>query len=249
MENDFTNKTVVVTGGSRGIGRAIVCAFAAAGAQVFFTYHRHEQEAAQTEQASAGAHKFLCPQSDEEAIARTVEQIFGQTGRIDVLVNNAGIVSDQFIMMMPFEEWNKVVDTNLNGAFRWSKAVSRAMINSKSGAIVNISSVAGIIGIGGQTNYGASKGGLLAFTRALAAEFGPKNIRVNAVVPGYIETDMTAKMPRQVKITSKDRILLKRFGNPQEIADAVLFLSSDKASYITGQALVVDGGLTSTVTL
>ena len=161
-------------------------------------------------------------------------------------MNNAGIASDHFLMMMPFEQWEKVINTNLHGAYRWAKAVSRPMLSAKNGIIVNISSIAGLVGTAGQTNYAASKGGLLAFTRSLAAEFGPKGIRVNAVVPGFIETDMTAVMSRQIKKESMEKILLKRFGKPEEIAQVVLFLSSDSASYIAGQAIVVDGGLSAT---
>jgi 3-oxoacyl-[acyl-carrier protein] reductase len=242
----FSGKTVVVTGGSRGIGRAVVQAFARQGARTFFTWNRSEQEAREVEQ-SCGAVGLHCSQRDPEAIAATVEKVVEQSGRIDVLVNNAGITSDQFLMLMPSEDWEKVVDTNLGGTCRWSKAVCRPMLSQKQGVIINIASVAGIVGIGGQTNYAASKGGVMAFTRALAAELGSKGIRVNAVVPGYIETDMTAKMPRAIKRTNMDRIVLKRFGAPEEIAEVVCFLASDGSSYITGQAIVVDGGLTATV--
>jgi 3-oxoacyl-[acyl-carrier protein] reductase len=240
------NQTVVVTGGSRGIGRAVVAQFAAQGAKVFFTYHRNADAAAEVEKA-CGATALRVEQTDLAAIERTVDQVVTQCGAVDVLVNNAGITSDQYVMMMPFDDWQKVIDTNLNGAFRWAKAVCRPMMMKQSGSIVNVASVAGILGVGGQSNYAASKGGLLALTRALAAEFGPKGIRVNAVVPGYIETDMTARMPRQVKRDSMDRIVLKRYGKPEEVAGVVAFLCSDAASYIVGQTIVVDGGLTAAV--
>jgi 3-oxoacyl-[acyl-carrier protein] reductase len=176
-----------------------------------------------------------------------VATILDQTGTIDILVNNAGITSDMFLMMMPFESWNKVMDTNINGTWRWTKEVSRPMISAQSGAIITVASIAAHMGISGQTNYAASKGALLAFNRALAAELGPKGIRVNAVVPGFIETDMTGKMPRQVKRENKERILLKRFGTPREVAHVVSFLASDKAAYIMGQEIIVDGGLSATV--
>lgn len=244
--SQFKDTTVIVTGGSRGIGRAIVAAFTALGAKVWFTYNKHEAEA-DTVCADTGAIKVQCPQGEDATIEQTVDAIVKESGGVDVLVNNAGITSDQFVMMMPADDWHKVIDTNLNGAFRWVKAVSRPMLIRRSGCIVNIASVAGMVGIGGQTNYAASKGGLLAFTRALAAEFGPKGIRVNAVVPGFIETDMTAKMPRQIKHQNLERIVLKRFGKPEEIAGIVTFLASDAASYIVGQAIVADGGLTTTV--
>jgi 3-oxoacyl-[acyl-carrier protein] reductase len=246
MAGTFQDQVVVVTGGSRGIGREIVGRFAAHGARVFFTYHRQD-ELADSVAKSCGANQIRCSQSDAAAIESAVSRILAEAGRIDVLVNNAGITSDQFVMMMPPESWEKVLDTNLNGAFRWSKAVSRPMLAARHGVIVNVASVSGLIGIPGQANYAASKGALLAFTRALAAEMGPKGVRVNAVVPGFIDTDMTARMPRPIKRQSLERILLQRFGQPAEVAAAVLFLASADASYIVGQTVVVDGGLSATV--
>jgi 3-oxoacyl-[acyl-carrier protein] reductase len=239
----FEDKVVLVTGGSRGIGRAIVGAFSSQGACVYFTYNKNE-EAAREVSAEFNANAVLCPQSDSERVEKTVEKLIGQFGRIDVLVNNAGITSDQFFMMMPFDQWNRVIDVNLNGAYRWSKAVCRSMLASQKGNIINIASVAGLVGTAGQCNYSASKGGLIALTRSLAAELGPKGVRVNAVVPGFIETDMTAIIPRQIKRQNLDRILLKRFGKPEEVAEVVMFLASDAASYIAGQTIIVDGGLT-----
>jgi 3-oxoacyl-[acyl-carrier protein] reductase len=243
----FTNKVALVTGGSRGIGKAVVEELRRRNATVYFTYHRHEEAAEQTAQTSGGK-KILCSQADAVAIDNAVASILQNEGRIDILVNNAGITSDQYLMMMPAEEWDKVLDTNINGAFRFAKAVSRPMMNAKQGVIVNVASVSGLVGIGGQTNYAASKGALLAFSRSLAAELGPRGIRVNAVVPGFIETDMTAKMPRQIKQQNVARILAKRFGTPQEVAAVVAFLASDESSYIMGQSIVIDGGLTATVT-
>jgi 3-oxoacyl-[acyl-carrier protein] reductase len=245
MDMVFENKVVIVTGGSRGIGKAIVEEFARSKAKVYFTYHKDDTAANQLKESS-GAIPIKCSQTDSDAIEQAVNSILKDNQKIDILVNNAGITSDQFIMMMTFEQWEKVINTNLNGAYRWSKAVSRSMISANNGVILNIASVAGLIGIAGQTNYAASKGGLLAFTRSLAAELGPKGVRVNAVVPGFIETDMTAVMPRQIKRQSIEKILLKRFGKPQEVAQIVLFLSSDRASYIAGQSIVVDGGLSAT---
>jgi 3-oxoacyl-[acyl-carrier protein] reductase len=242
----FSQKIALVTGGSRGIGKAVVEDFRAKNATVYFTYHRHEEAAAELA-LKTGAHKLPCSQVDGAAIDSAVESIVKAEGRIDILVNNAGITSDQYLMMMPFEDWNRVLDTNLNGAWRFVKAVVRPMMNAQKGVIVNVASVSGLVGIGGQSNYAASKGALIAFSRSLAAELGPRGIRVNVVAPGFVETDMTAKMPRQIKQQNLGRILLKRFGTPAEIAAAVVFLSSDQASYIIGQTLVVDGGLTSTV--
>jgi 3-oxoacyl-[acyl-carrier protein] reductase len=243
----FADKVALVTGGSRGIGKAVVEDLRRRGATVYFTFHRHEDAAEQTALASGGI-KMLCSQADTAAIDKAVESIVQKEGKIDILVNNAGITSDQYLMMMPADEWNRVMDTNLNGAFRFAKAVVRPMMNAKRGVIVNIASVSGLVGIGGQTNYAASKGALLAFSRSLAAELGPRGIRVNAVAPGFIETDMTAAMPRQIKQQNMARILAKRFGTPQEVAAVVAFLASDESSYIMGQSIVVDGGLTATVT-
>jgi 3-oxoacyl-[acyl-carrier protein] reductase len=246
VNRPFENKVAVVTGGSRGIGRAIVERFAAQGARVFFTYHQREDQAREVA-AACGAECMLCAQADAAAIDAAVQQVVAAAGRIDVLVNNAGITRDNWLMLMPAEDWNKVLDTNLGGAFRWCKAVSRVMLGARAGVIINIASVSGLMGVAGQTNYCASKGALLAFSRALAAELGVRGIRVNAVVPGFIETDMTAKVPKPIRDQSLQRILLKRFGKPAEVAAAVTFLASDDAAYIMGQTLVVDGGLTATV--
>lgn len=246
MNRPFENKVVVVTGGSRGIGRAIVERFAAQGARVFFTYHQHE-EPAQEVAAACGAEKIQCAQGDAAAIDAAVQHVVATAGKLDVLVNNAGITRDNWLMLMPADDWNKVLDTNLTGAFRWCKAVSRVMLGARSGVIINIASISGLAGVAGQTNYCASKGALLAFSRALAAELGVRGIRVNAVVPGFIETDMTAKVPKPIRDQNLQRILLKRFGKPAEVAGAVTFLASDDASYIMGQTIVVDGGLTAAV--
>lgn len=241
----LADKVVVVTGGSRGIGKAVVQLFTAQGAKVYFSYHKNDA-AAKSLQDSTGAFAVQCSQQDSPSIENVIDRIYQENKKIDVLVNNAGITSDQFLMMMPFDQWEKVLDVNLNGAYRWVKAVVRPMLLAQKGVIVNIASVAGLVGTPGQTNYAASKGGLLAFTRSLASELGPKGIRVNAVVPGFIDTEMTAVLPRQIKKQNLERILLKRFGTPEEVAQIVLFLSSDSASYVIGQAVVVDGGLSST---
>ena len=245
MNPEFAGQVVLVTGGSRGIGRAIVERFAAQGAKVFFTYHQNEEAAAEVS-AATQAEAIKCSQTDAAAIGAAVDKIVAAAGRIDVLVNNAGITADMFLMLMPAGDWDRVLDTNLNGAFRWCKAVTRPMLGARRGCIINIASIAGLVGVMGQTNYAASKGALLAFTRALAAELGAKNIRVNAVVPGFVETDMSARVPRQIKQKHLEHIVQKRFGKPEEIASVVAFLASDAASYIMGQAIVVDGGLTAT---
>lgn len=234
---------MVVTGGSRGIGRAIVERFAARGAKVYFTYHQNDEAAAQVASAT-GAEAIKCSQTDAEAIGVTVDKIIAAAGKIDILVNNAGITADTFLMLMPAADWDRVLDTNLNGVYRWCKAVIRPMLGLRRGVIINVASIAGLVGVMGQTNYAASKGALLAFTRALAAELGGKNIRVNSVVPGFIETDMSALVPQQIKQKNLEHIVQKRFGKPEEVASVVTFLASDSASYIMGQSIVVDGGLT-----
>ena len=244
----FQDQVAIVTGGSRGIGRAIVADLAARGARVFFTYHAHADAAEETSRAT-GATARSCPQEDSDAIARTVEEIVAQTGRLDILVNNAGIRADKFILMMPESDWQKVIDVNLSGAWRWAKAVSRPMLGAGRGSIVNVGSVAGSLGLPGQTNYAAAKGGLMALTRALAAEFGAKGIRVNAVVPGFIETDMTAALNRDLKRRNIENLVLKRFGKPEEVAGVVSFLLSPAAASVVGQAIVVDGGLSAAVAM
>lgn len=241
--NDFKDKVVLVTGGSRGIGKAIVARFAASGARVYFTFHSREEDAAAVAR-ECNAKAIRCDQCDEQAIGATVDAVCAEAGRIDILVNNAGTTVDQFAMLMPSADWQKVMDTNINGVFRWSKAAMRSMLMARKGAIINVSSISGLVGVAGQTNYSASKGAIIAFSRSLAAELGPKGIRVNTVVPGFVETDMTARVPREIRRKNLDRIPLKRFGSPEEVAGVVLFLASETASYILGQTIVVDGGLT-----
>jgi 3-oxoacyl-[acyl-carrier protein] reductase len=224
----------------------VVEEFRKADASVFFTY-RKSQEQAERLAAETGAVAMPCLQSSPEQIEGVVAAIMAKTGRLDVLVNNAGIRSDQYIILSSYEQWRHVLDVNLDGAWRWAKAVSLPMMSANSGAIVNIASVGGLIGIAGQTAYAASKGAILAFSRSLAAELGTRGIRVNCVVPGFIETDMTATLSPALKRENVKRVLLKRMGLPGEVAGVVLFLASDAASYIVGQHIVVDGGLTATV--
>jgi 3-oxoacyl-[acyl-carrier protein] reductase len=242
---------VLVTGGSRGIGRAVVHELAACGARVVFTFASNEKAALETErtviQEGGFAKGWKCDSKDKEATVAVVESILADFGRIDVLVLNAGITRDQYLMLMSEDEFDQVMDVNLKGAFRFAKAAVKPMMAARSGVVVIISSVTASFGVPGQANYCASKGGLVAFMRSMAAELAPRGIRVNAVLPGFIDTDMTARMPRQIKMKSKEQIPIKRFGTPEEVANVVSFLASDASSYIIGQTIVVDGGLTSTV--
>ena len=237
------DKIAIVTGGSRGIGAAIGKRFAAAGAKVYFTYANSES-AAHGLASETGASAMRCPQGDPVAITEAVDKIYSENGAIDVLVNNAGITRDGFMMTMPQSSWREVLDTNLDGAFAWTKCAAKKMYAKKSGSIIFVSSVSALVGVAGQANYAASKGALCALARACAAELGAKGIRANAICPGFIETDMTAKIPRDIAARQKERIVLKRFGRPEEVAEAVLFLASGASSYITGQTLTIDGGLT-----
>jgi 3-oxoacyl-[acyl-carrier protein] reductase len=251
VEQNLRDKVALVTGGTRGIGRAVVKELAQKGATVIFTYLKSEDVAAsladELKDTTGEVQGYSCDSKSTESINGLVDAVLRDFKHIDILVLNAGVTRDQYLMMMTDEDFDKVLDTNLFGAFRFAKAVSRPMMTQKSGAIVAISSVAAHFGVAGQANYCASKGGLEAFSRAMAAELAPKGIRVNAVLPGFIDTEMTAKMPRPVKQGAKDRILLKRFGTAEEVAKVVSFLVSDAASYVVGQSIIVDGGLTSTV--
>ena len=239
--------TVLVTGASRGLGRSIAKAFAAEGAFVGLGYHRFDQHAEQTlseiQETGGSAALVKADVSDSRAVDRAIRALLAQRDGIDVLVNNAAIVDDKPFALMSADSWSAVLQTNLGGVFNCSRAVVRSMMAKGKGAIVNVGSVAGFIASPGQANYAASKGGITAFTRTLAAELAPKGIRVNTVVPGFLTEGITQRMNRHLAENRRSHIPLARFGNPEEVAHAVLFLASDDASYITGQQLVVDGGL------
>jgi len=240
-------KVALITGGGRGIGRAISLALAKEGAKVCINYLHSKNAAAEVvkriKEKGGEAISHKADVSKLEEVNRMVEETSKRFGRIDILINNAGLNIDKYLMIMNEEEWDKVIDVNLKGTFNCSKAVSRVMIDQRSGNIVNISSVSAISGTAGQTNYSAAKGGMISFTKSLARELAPFGIRVNALAPGLIDTEMVKKMPEEML----DRILeitpLKRVGTPKEVAKVVIFLVSEKADYITGQVIRVDGGL------
>lgn len=250
MKLDFKGKNVLITGAQRGIGKEIALGFARSGANVLVNYpFEAERSAAEdtVEQIQAEGVSALMVQADVrsgEEIDQMVETMIKSWGSIDILINNAGITKDKLLIKMSDEEWQSVIDINLGGTFRCSRRVSKEMMSKRYGRIVNISSVMGLQGNAGQSNYAASKGGIISFTKSMAKEFGARNITVNCVAPGYISTAMTTVLPDAVRQSFIQRVLIKREGSPEDIMNAVLFLASDQASYITGQVIVVDGGLT-----
>ena len=243
----MTNKTAVVTGGSRGIGRAICLELAKRGAKIVLCYAGNETAAEETVQAcrALGSEVLAvrCDVADADAVQEMVKEALGRFGRIDILVNNAGITRDGLLMTMKEDAFDAVLDTNLKGAFLCTKAVVRTMMKQRYGRIVNLSSVVGLRGNAGQVNYAASKAGLIGMTKSLAKEFAGRGITVNAVAPGFIETDMTAVLPETARTALMGSIPMQRLGAAEEVAAAVAFLAGDAAAYITGQVLCVDGGM------
>lgn len=240
-------KAALVTGGTRGIGRAIVVALAKAGADVALTYNSNEalaQEVVAEVQAlgrRARAIKVDVSIADEAASA--IEETTREFGKLDILVNNAGVTKDTLLMRMSESDWDLVIDTNLKGVFNTTKAAIRPMMSQKRGKVINITSVVALTGNPGQANYCASKAGVIGFTKSVAKEVASRNITVNAIAPGFIETDMTGKLNEAQKEALLGLIPLKRAGKPEDIANTVVFLASDAGDYITGQTLVVDGGM------
>ena len=243
----FANKNVLVTGGTRGIGRSIVEAFASQGANVAFTYRYSAEEAealkAELEATGVKARAIQADASDFDAAEAAVSGIVADWGSIDVLVNNAGVTKDGLMIRMSEVDWDAVVGTNLKSVFNYSKAVYRPMMKQRSGRIVNMSSIVGVTGNAGQTNYSASKAGIIGFSKSLAKELGGRGVTVNVVAPGYVATDMTAALSDAAKEAMLVGVPVGRAATPTDIASAVVFIASEGASYITGHVLHVDGGL------
>ena len=243
----LTGKIAVVTGGARGIGRAIALALAEEGAEVVINYHHSEERSlAVKEEIEARGGKaavMQCDVSDYESCERFVSAVAETCGRIDIWVNNAGITKDQLLMRMSEEAFDEVIETNLKGTFQCMRFVSRVMVKQRYGRIINLSSVVGIAGNAGQVNYAASKAGVIGMTKSAAKELAGRGITVNAVAPGFIETEMTSILSEKVQEQAKNQIPLGHFGTPEDVASAVVFLASEQAKYITGQVLQVDGGM------
>lgn len=241
------DKVALITGASRGIGRAIAQKFAQQGAQVAFTFLSSVEKgkALEDELSAYGvkAKGYRSDASDFQAAEELAAEVVKEFGKIDVLVNNAGITIDGLLLRMSEEQWDQVIRVNLKSVFNLTKAVSKNMIRAKSGSIINLTSVVGIKGNAGQANYAASKAGIIGFTKSIALELGSRNIRSNAIAPGFIETEMTDAVDPKAIEEWKQQIPMKRGGNPEEVADACVFLASDMSNYITGQVLQVDGGM------
>ena len=246
MTNVLSDQVAVVTGAGRGIGRAIALRFSKAGAHVACvsrTAENAEKVANEIRATGAKAWSYSVDVADAKAVASAAEKILTDAGKVDILVNNAGVTRDGLLMRMSEEDWDAVLNTNLRGAFSFTKALSRTLIKQRSGRIINIASVIGLIGNAGQCNYAASKAALIGFTKSVAREFASRGITCNALAPGFIETDMTASMNEQMRTELLKRIPLNSLGQPEDIAEAALFLASPAARYITGQVLTVDGGM------
>jgi 3-oxoacyl-[acyl-carrier protein] reductase len=242
----LADKIAVVTGAGRGIGRAVALSYAKMGADVVCVSRTEENSAkvaAEVEELGRRAWAVAVDVSDTAAVDAAAKGILESTGRVDILVNNAGVTRDNLLMRMSEEEWDTVIDTNLKGAFNFTKALTRPFIKQRSGRIINIASVIGLIGNAGQSNYAASKAALIGFTKSVAKELATRGITVNAIAPGFIETDMTAALGDKVREGILGNVPLGRFGSPDDIAHAAVFLAMEPSGYITGQVLTVDGGM------
>lgn len=243
----FENKIVLVTGAGRGIGASIAKRFASEGAEVIVNYSGNDEAAQKTVDeitATGGqAQKYKCSVNDSESVKVMIDEIIKEFGRIDILVNNAGITKDGLMLRMTDEDFDRVIDVNLKGTFNCTKYVSKYMLKQKSGKIINISSVVGLSGNAGQVNYSASKAGIIGITKSAAKELSSRGITVNAVAPGYVDTDMTKVLSDNIRNEIHKNIPLQRMGNVEDISNCVAFLASEDASYITGQVISVDGGM------
>ncbi len=243
----FANQVAIVTGAGRGIGEAIARRFAAEGAKVAIVSRTEANSQKVADAINAehpeAARPYAVDVADFEAVQKVGEQVLADFGRVDILVNNAGITRDTLAMRMSSDDWDAVLSTNLKGAFNFVRAVARPLVKQRSGRIINISSVSGLMGLAGQANYAASKAGLIGMTKSIAREFASRGITVNVVAPGFIETDMTAVLNEEVRKGAQAQIPQARFGAGDDIAAAVAFLASGEAAYITGQVLAVDGGM------
>ncbi len=246
-KREVEGRVSLVTGASRGLGRAIALKLARSGSRVGINYLSNDEAAlkvaAEIEHIGGEAMLLKADVSDAQAVRAMVREVITKWGGIDILVNNAGIVRDTLLPRMSEEAWDAVMNTNLRGAYLCTKFALRPMIERKWGRIINIASVAGIIGNQGQANYSAAKGGLIAFTKSVAREMGSRNITANAIAPGFIVSDMTEHLPQETKNMILSRIALQRFGTPEDVAELVAFLASDRAAYITAQVISVDGGV------
>jgi 3-oxoacyl-[acyl-carrier protein] reductase len=241
--SEWDGQVAVVTGGTRGIGLAIAGALAELGVRVVLTGRSADTAGASASALGAGVTGIAMDVTDREAVDTAIKSVLEENGRIDILVNNAGITRDNLLMRMKPEDWDAVMTTNVDGLYYCSQAVLRPMIRQRSGRIINMSSVVGLMGNTGQVNYAASKAAILGFTKSLAREVASRNVTVNAVAPGYIETDMTRELPEEATAALKEAIPMQRIGQPSEVAAAVVYLASEAAGYVTGQVLQVNGGL------